>query len=194
MSAPGASDAPRAGRQTLEAVLRAELASWEAAGLRRALDRGLRLIQIREKDMPAPALRLFAGEVIALAHRYRARVLLNGDPQLARECGADGVHLTAARTLMATKRPDCDWVAASCHNAAEVAHAIRIGADFAVVGPVLPTPSHPDAPALGWERFQQTIQDTPLPVYALGGMQRRDLEAARLAGAHGIAMLRGAWD
>ena len=161
--------------------------------LRRALEGGLKLIHIREKEMPAPALAKFARGVVDLAHRYGARVLLNGDASLARDIGADGVHLTAAQTMTLSERPASEWVAASCHNPAELAQAVRLGADFMVMGPVLPTPSHPNAPVLGWERFTSVIRDTPLPVYALGGLRQGDLEHARHAGAHGIAMLRGAW-
>jgi 8-oxo-dGTP diphosphatase len=163
------------------------------ASLQRALDRGLKLMQIREKEMSAHELSLFARQVIDLAHRHGARVLLNGDPQLAREVGADGVHLTTARLMAVTERPPCEWVAASCHNPVELAKANKLDVDFAVMGPVMPTPSHPGVPVLGWDGFMHHIQDTPLPVYALGGMQRDDLESARRAGAHGIAMLRGAW-
>ncbi len=163
------------------------------AHLRRTLDRGLKLIQIREKAMPLDTRRAFAGKVIALARPYGARVLLNGDPHLARAVGADGVHLSAAQVQTLTQRPACEWVAASCHNPVELAQAIRLGADFVVMGPVKPTASHPGAPASGWTSFTQSIQNTPLPVYALGGLHQDDLEISRRAGAHGIAMLRGAW-
>ena len=164
------------------------------AGLQRALDRGLRLIQIREKEMPASELRIFARRVIALARPYGARVLLNGDARLAGDVGADGVHLTAAQTMALTARPALEWVGASCHDSTELSNAVRLGVDFVVLGPVMPTLSHPGAPVLGWEGFAQCIQDTPIPVYALGGMRHSDLEAARQHGAHGIAMQRGAWD
>ena len=163
------------------------------SSLRRALDGGLRLLQIREKEMPAQELHLFARRVIAVAHRHGARVLLNGDPACAHDIGADGVHLAAAQAAALSTRPACEWVAASCHNPAELLTAIKLGVDFVVMGPVQPTLSHPGAPTLGWEGFTHCIQDTPLPVYALGGMQKDDLQAARSAGAHGIAMLRGAW-
>jgi 8-oxo-dGTP diphosphatase len=163
------------------------------ASLLRALQGGLKLIQVREKEMSAHDLRQFARRVSDLAHQHGATVLLNADLQLACETGADGVHLTAARLMALNERPACEWVAASCHSAAELAKAIQLGADFAVMGPVKPTLSHPGASPLGWDGFAHGIQDTPLPVYALGGMQSNDLETARSAGAHGIAMLRAAW-
>ena len=161
--------------------------------LRQALERGLKLIQIREKEMTVDALRLFSRQVIDMAHQHGARVLLNGDPRLAVELGADGVHLTAAQTAVYTGRPACEWVAASCHNAEELANAIKLRVDFAVMGAVQPTPSHPGAVVLGWDGLTHAIKDTSIPVYALGGMQRNDLETVWQAGAHGVAMLRGAW-
>jgi len=59
---------------------------------------------------------------------------------------------------------------------------------------VQPTMSHPQTAALGWERFAELITDYPLPVFALGGMQLKDLHHARTKGAHGIALQRAAWD
>jgi 8-oxo-dGTP diphosphatase len=158
-----------------------------------ALERGLKLIQVREKTLPADALRAFAADVVVAAHRHGARVLINGDAGLARETGADGVHLTAAMLRTLHQRPACEWVAASCHDRAEIQAATRLGADFVVAGPVMPTPTHPGVQTLGWNGFAACVQDTAIPVYALGGMQLEDLGIARQCGAQGVAMLRGAW-
>ena len=128
-----------------------------------------------------------------MAHRQQARVLINSDVVLAHEVGADGVHLTSNQLHTLTQRPDCTWVAASCHSRDEIALAARLGADFVVLGSVKPTPTHPGAPVLQWTGFEETVRDATLPVYALGGMNPGDLQQARLRGAHGLAMLRGAW-
>ncbi len=163
------------------------------ARLERSLQNGLRLIQVREKQLADDALRAFASEVVALGHRFGARVLVNGDAGVAAQSHADGVHLTAAQLMGAARRPDCDWCGASCHDAAELARARELGADFVVLGPVNATPSHPGAQLLGWQQFAQLIRDYPLPVYALGGLQPGDLAHAWSRGAHGISMMRGAW-
>ena len=162
-------------------------------GIERALAGGLRLLQVREKALTPSALERFAADVVAAAARHGARVLVNGDADLARRVGAHGVHLTGDQLRLASARPALPLVAASCHDAAELERAALLGADFAVLGPVLPTPSHPGAPTLGWKQFAALIRDCPLPVYALGGLTRADLETAWQAGAHGIAMMRGAW-
>ena len=161
--------------------------------LQKRLAQGLRLIQVREKDMPADALARFAAAVIAAAREHGARVLINSDIELARRLGADGVHLSSAQLARLQQRPALDWCAASCHNAAELARAARLGVDFAVLGPVKATPTHPDAQALGWGGFDVLAQGASMPVYALGGMEQGDLEHAWTHGAHGLAMVRGSW-
>jgi 8-oxo-dGTP diphosphatase len=159
-----------------------------------ALAAGLRLIQLREKTWTVMAQRSLAQSLIPLAHRYGARVLVNGDVEFARALGADGVHLAAMRLARLNSRPDIELVGASCHDEAELERAARLGADFAVLGPVLPTPTHPGAKGLGWKRFQALIASYPLPVYAIGGMRASDCIRAWQAGAHGISMMRGAWE
>lgn len=163
------------------------------ARLGRSLQNGLRLIQVREKQLADDALRAFATEVVALGHRFGARVLVNGNAAIAAQSRADGVHLTAAQLMAAARRPDCGWCGASCHDAAELARARELGIDFVVLGPVNATPSHPGAKLLGWRQFAQLLRDYPLPVYALGGMRPEDLRHAWSRGAHGISMMRAAW-
>lgn len=163
------------------------------ARLEARLRSGLRLVQVREKGLGRGALEDLARRVVALARPCAARVLVNADEGLAREAGADGVHLTAERLRGAAIRPDLPWCAASCHSSEELRRAESLGADFVVLGPVRATPSHPDSVPLGWERFRKIAAGAAIPVYALGGITPRDLEQAWSCGAHGIAMVRGAW-
>jgi len=167
--------------------------AWEEC-LERSLAGGLRLLQIREKDMPAADLLALAQRATGTARRHGARVLVNGNMEIARIAGADGIHLTSAQLRSLDRRPPgFEWVGASCHDAAELDQALNIDADFVVLGPVHPTATHPGATTLGWSRFAALIVDYPLPAYALGGLQASDLERAWRARAHGISMLRGAW-
>jgi len=162
--------------------------------LQAALQAGLRLVQLREPEL-APAQRAaFVATATELCHRFGARVLCHGDSREAARSGADGVHFTATQLASLTARPDFPLVAASCHDARELALAARLGLDFAVLGPVRATASHPGRPGMGWDRFSRLIADSPLPIYALGGLARADREAAWAAGAHGIAAIRAAWE
>ncbi len=164
------------------------------AALEARLAAGLRLVQLREKAMPRDRLAALARRVVAAADRCGAIVLVNGDAALAREVGAKGVHLTAQQLADTAARPALDWVAASCHTAAGLRNAETLGADFAVLGPVAATPTHPGVPTLGWDGFEGAARDAAIPVFALGGMRCVDLERAWSCGAHGLAMIRGAWD
>jgi 8-oxo-dGTP diphosphatase len=163
------------------------------ASLKIKLDAGLRLVQLREKNLPREDFRALAIRVVALAHACGAKVLLNGDVGLAQEVGADGVQLTAAQLAELTERPAVNWCAASCHNEEELRRAEALGCDFALLSPVLPTQSHPGAPHLGWEHFANIVAGSSIPVYALGGLSGDDTLTAWQQGAHGIALLRQAW-
>ena len=146
--------------------------------LERRLKWGLKMIQVREPAGAEP----FADEVIRLAHRYGAKVLTKQP-----HASADGVHFTAAQLMTLKERPTQGLVAASCHTREELEHAMRLGLDFAVLGPVK------DKAAIGWERFALLARDSGIPLYAIGGLIPDDLPQARRAGAHGVAMIRGSW-
>ena len=160
--------------------------------LEAALSNGLRLIQIRDKNWPSAQRLWFAEVVTRLVHNHpNALVLVNDDAHIARCVGADGLHLSSASLIECTQRPDFEWVGASCHNALELAKAVELGCDYALLGPVLPTLTHPEASAMGWAEFTRLITDCPIPVFALGGMQGDMMLEAQQNGAHGIAMMRG---
>ncbi len=159
--------------------------------LEEALDEGLRLIQVRDKGWPAAQRLWFAEAVTRIARQRGALVLINDDADIARRAGADGLHLSAPALAACRERPDFAWVGASCHDAKELDHAAELGLDYALLSPVLPTPTHPEATGLGWPAFSDLIAGRPLPVFALGGMKKDLLATAQGHGAHGIALMRG---
>ena len=163
------------------------------AKLQARLDEGLRLIQLREKDLLRGAFRELAQRVVSLAHARGAKVLINGDLVLAQEVGADGVHLTSTQLAEFKDRPAIKWCAVSCHNADELRLAEALGCDFAMLSPVLQTRSHPGAQHLGWDNFSAIASGSSIPVYALGGLKQEDMQMAWQHGAHGIALLSQAW-
>lgn len=164
--------------------------------LERALQRGVRLVQLRITRSELQPLVLIMKRTAELCHRYGATLLANSQLQWAKQGLADGVHLNSRQLLALTERPlgTDKWVAASCHNEAELAHACRIGVDFAVLGPVMPTTSHPEAALLGWNNFERLTAQATIPVYALGGITKADLPQAWRAGGQGIAAIRGLWE
>jgi 8-oxo-dGTP diphosphatase len=161
--------------------------------LRERLEGGLRMVQVREPGFSKSELASLASKVVRLARPAGARVLVSRDAALAREVGADGVHLSALQVAAASERPDLPFVGASAHSAGELRAAEHIGADFAVLGPVRRTPSHPDRSPLGWDGLRDSAHGSAIPVFALGGVDRSDMDAAWACGAHGVAMVRAAW-
>lgn len=161
--------------------------------LEQALQNGLRMMQVREKQLTQDEFARFAALVVRHAKPYGAKVVVNGDIGLALAVGADGVHLPSAALMALTGKPEGLLCGASCHNRGELGRAAELNLDYALLAPVQPTLTHPGTPALGWDGFEHMILEQPMPVYALGGMAASDLLAAWQHGAHGIAMQRGIW-
>lgn len=151
------------------------------------------LLQLRDKNLPAAQRRLLAEKMARQVQGSGGLLVVNDDEQLAREVGADGVHLSARRLMAAAARPPFEWAGASCHSAAELAQAQALELDYAVLSPVCKTLTHVDAPPLGWEGFAAHAQGSAIPLYALGGLAPGDLSTALSRGAHGIAMMRQGW-
>lgn len=159
-----------------------------------AIVHGERLLQLRLPLWPRDAVRELAADLLPLAERYGAQLLLNEDIDGARALGV-GVHLKSARLAALAGRP-LPWhhvVGASCHDASQLARAVTLGADFATLSPVTATASHPGAASLGWPAFQVLAEAAALPVYALGGMDSSMADEARSVGAQGVAGIGGFW-
>ena len=165
------------------------------AALGASLAAGIRLVQLRLFDLSRDALQSIGQRACALCHAHQARVLLNGPADLLDVIGADGLHLNSRALQACRARPVSPGrlLAASCHTPADLAQATRVGADFALLSPVLPTRSHPDVEPLGWERFAAWVDEAAIPVFALGGMHPGLIETAWQHGAQGVAGIRGLW-
>jgi len=150
------------------------------------------LVQVREKGMQRMQLQHLLSRALVRAQPFGSMVVVNSDCGTFPQC--DGLHLTSKALMALSSRPAGSPVGASCHDAAELDHAEKLGLDYAVLGPVKETASHPGAAPLGWDRFGQLARDRAIPVYAIGGLARADLVEARRRGAHGVALMRAAFD
>jgi 8-oxo-dGTP diphosphatase len=164
-------------------------------GLEASLASGVRLVQLRLFDLSESELLAIGRRACRLCQDHQARVLLNGSPEMATAIGADGLHLNSRQLFAQRARPVAatQLLAASCHSSQDLAQAALLGADFALLSPVLPTRSHPDANPLGWARFAALVDAVAMPVFALGGMHSGLTETAWMHGAQGIAGIRGLW-
>ena len=164
--------------------------------LAECLDGGVRLVQLRAKHADREAVAALTSAAVKLVERAGGRLFLNADPAAARAAGAHGAHLTSRALADLGERPA--WpgfgLAASCHDAAELARARALEVDFAVLSPVRATPGHPWARPIGWDGFSSLVETVDFPVFALGGLGPGDLDAAWAAGAQGVAAIRGLWN
>jgi len=165
------------------------------AALSASIDAGVELVSLRAKELPAASLVSLCRQAAGICRARGARLLINADPALLAASGADGIHLDSARLMATTSRPVPAgvWLGASCHDARQLTRAVRIDADFAVLSPVAATRSHTRAIPLGWQQFEALVEEVNLPVFALGGLGREQLESAWQHGGQGIAAMRGLW-
>ncbi len=165
-------------------------------GLREALARGIKLVQLRAPNMYSPAYRDLALDAQGLC-AGKAQLMLKGPLEWLGDFPAAGWHLTAEqlRKYAAAGRPFPRerWLAASCHGAEELQLAQQMGVDFVTLSPVQPTRSHPGAAALGWEAAARLLEGFNQPVYLLGGVGPDQREQAWQAGAQGVAGIRAFW-
>jgi 8-oxo-dGTP diphosphatase len=163
--------------------------------LETALVRPSPLIQLRAPRLAQRDYLALAEEALAVVRAAGGRMMLNGAPQLLQHCAADGIHLPERELSLCAERPVDAGVLFSCatHGSNSLRRAAVLDADFALLGAVKQTASHPGKPGMGWTRFAELARAARLPVYALGGLAEDDLEDAWRSGAQGVAAIRAAW-
>ncbi len=169
-----------------------DLAAFLAC-LEHSLQSGVRLVRLRQPALPIAQYEALALKCKQLCETYTA-VLLLDRLEMARKYGL-GLHLTGHELARCEGRPVGQDVllAASCHDEVEIKKAAAIACDFAVLGPVAETRSHKGGRSMGWPTFARLAGLAVLPVYALGGMTRRDIAVAWQSGGQGIAAIRSLW-
>jgi len=153
----------------------------------RAASDGVEMIQIRAKELSARALAELVRGAVATARK--SKILVNTRTDVALACGAHGVHLPGGSMAPDTVRriaPAGFLIGVSCHTIAELQAAEREGADFAVYGPVFPSPTKSATP-IGIQAFREAAASVRLPVYALGGVTAENAPQCIAAGAAGVA-------
>lgn len=159
----------------------------------RAVEAGVNVVQLREKDLLPANLLLLARRVRDIT-RGRAMLLVNGPLDVALEVGADGVHLPEDAPMIG--HPAQGWgpeprglfVGRSVHSLAAALRAEE-GADYLVAGPVFATRSHQETEPLGLEFVRELCQIALAPVIAIGGVTPQNAGDVLRAGASGVAVI-----
>jgi len=159
----------------------------------RALDGGVKAVQLREKDLSGKELFTLAERVAQLCQRYHAQLFINDRVDVALAVDAAGVHLSeasipvpAARALFGAHRS----IGVSTHTLEGARRAEQVGADFIVFGPVYFTPSKANFGApQGIKALQIIVENIALAVYAIGGIKADNLLDAKRVGCRGVALI-----
>jgi len=157
---------------------------------------GLKLFQLRLRKDKSKSFQKIVKTLSELASRYDVKLILNGLATDIDKYPVDGIHLNTSELTRHQNRPISEEhiLGASCHNEEELIKAAEINVNYAFLSPVQHTASHPEAIAIGWERFGSLIDEMNFPIYALGGMLPKDLQVAKSNGAYGIAMIGAIWN
>ena len=163
------------------------------AAVGRALEGGVRAVQLREKDLPGRELYGLAAALRRLTARHGAKLLVNDRVDVALAAEADGVHLGVASIPPKEARrllgPGA-LVGCSTHNLGEVAEAEAGSADFVTFGPVYATPSKAVyGPPVGIAALRSACAAARIPVFALGGVGPGNVPEVLGAGAWGIGAI-----
>jgi 8-oxo-dGTP diphosphatase len=151
-----------------------------------ALSGGARLVRVRMAAAAPGQTAAFLARVAALAGRFEGSCILTGSAMASRRAGLAGVHSCTRELRRLTARPPVRVWAATCHDEADLARAVSLGADFVVVSPVLPDPERPHQTPHGWDGLRRLTATCPVAVYAQGGIAPADAQAALQAGAAGL--------
>ncbi len=165
------------------------------ASLENSLKSGIKLVQLRAKNIDADVYESLAKKAIELTHAYSGKILLTGDASRAVRLSADGLHLDSKALSQYDSRPIVKGylLSASSHTLEGLKKAESIGASFGLLSPVKFTKSHPDIEPFGWDGFGDIAKNLSIPVYAFGGVDANDEQAAIKAGGQGVAGNRGYW-
>jgi thiamine-phosphate pyrophosphorylase len=160
----------------------------------RLCEGGARVVQLREKHLPAREFYAEASEALRVARSFGATLIVNDRADVALLVGADGVHLGqddmppgAARLILGEGK----IVGFSTHGVEQASEAARLPVDYVAIGPVFDTSSkeNPD-PVVGLEgvrRVREAIGSVPL--VAIGGITAETAPSVLAAGADSVAVI-----
>lgn len=165
--------------------------------LRAALDGGVDIVQLREKKLPRREIETSAQTFRRLCDTHTALFIVNDDPDLARACNADGVHVGQDDSSVADARAILGSeaiVGLSTHSKAQIEGSASAEVDYVSVGPIWETPTKQGRPAVGLDLIRHAATAVPRPFFAIGGIDASNAPEVVDAGAQRICVVRAIRD
>jgi thiamine-phosphate pyrophosphorylase len=164
--------------------------------LKKAVEDGAAIVQLRDKVGDKATVLRKARDLVAFKQKVPFIFILNDDPAIAIEAGADGVHIgqdtatAQARSIIGLER----ILGKTTHNLDQARQAVLDGADYISVGPVYATPTKPGRPAVGLEYVREAARNIDIPFVAIGGIDLSNIDEVLGSGAKTIGVVRACVD
>jgi thiamine-phosphate pyrophosphorylase len=165
--------------------------------LRAALTGGADIVQLREKELGRMEIERAAETFRRVADTYSALFVLNDDPELARSCDADGVHVgqddVSAEQARELLGPDA-IIGLSTHSQEQIGASTGRPVDYISVGPIWETPTKEGRAAVGLNLIRDAAEHAPHPFFAIGGIDPGNAAEVVEAGAQRLCTVRAIRD
>lgn len=157
-----------------------------------ALEGGVTMIQLREKNLDEESFYREAIEIKELCKKFNVPFIINDNVELAKKVDADGIHVgqndMAAQDVRAIIGPD-KILGVSTQTVEEALLAQKMGADYLGVGAVFPTGSKDDCWVLSHDLCREICSAVTIPVVAIGGINLGNISILSGLGFSGISLI-----
>jgi thiamine-phosphate pyrophosphorylase len=155
---------------------------------------GVQVVQLRAKKQAPAEITGLAAELHRITSAAGVPLVINDHPAIAREVGAEGVHVGQADISISEGRRLSGanmFVGRSTHSVDQAIRAAEEGADYIGFGPLFATPTKPDYTPIGLEQIARVHQLVQLPIFCIGGIKRDNLTQVTAAGARRVVIVSG---
>lgn len=160
--------------------------------IEKALQGGVTILQLREKELDEDSFVNEAIEVKALCRKHGVPLIINDNVNVALKSGADGVHVGIEDMPIDEIRrtvPDSFIIGATCKTVEQAQSAERLGADYMGVGAVFPSPTKKNAVRITREQLKEICASVSIPAVAIGGISLENVDELKGGGMSGIAVV-----
>ena len=164
------------------------------ACIEEAIKGGVKIVQLREKNISTKDFYEKALKVKEICKNYGALFIINDRLDIAQAVGADGVHLGQSDIPIEKAREilkDKFLIGATARNVEEAKRAELLGADYIGSGAIFGTSTKDNAKKLEMEELKKIVASIEIPVFAIGGINVNNVSSLKNIGLQGICAVSG---
>ena len=158
------------------------------------IEGGVDIVQLRAKNEPPAEIASVGTELHAITRNHGVPLVINDHPEVARQIGAEGVHVGQDDLTVAAARDAAGahcFVGKSTHSVEQAVRAAEEGADYIGFGPLFATPTKPDYTPIGTSEIQAVHSGVRVPIFCIGGIKLHNLPQVVAAGARRAVIVSG---